>query len=261
MDGETDVPDMEKKVKQQVVRLATDTNSLVAKAGAEGLVGRAVEAIIDDIRANGLRKGDLLPGENALATKLGVSRIVVREANRYLAALGIVEIANGRAPRVSVPDENVVGMLLDHVVYTRHVTVQQVLAVRRPLEIRSAALAAMRRTPEEAQRIVSHAAGMRKALKDPEAMREHDIALHATIAEATQNPLLAIMIKAFEPVTRQTWPVGWKSRAEQDEQLLMIACHESIADAILRQDVADARATMAAHFDDTVRALVAAGVT
>jgi DNA-binding GntR family transcriptional regulator len=55
--------------------------------------------------------------------------------------------------------------------------------------------------------------------------------------------------------------VGGKSRAEQEEQLLMIACHETIADAILRQDVAGARAAMAAHFDDTVRALVAAGVT
>jgi GntR family transcriptional repressor for pyruvate dehydrogenase complex len=248
-------------VKNQVLKIARDVNAPIGKVTAEGLVGRTVNAIVDDIRANKLRKGDLLPSENALATKLDVSRIVVREANRYLAALGIVEIVNGRAPRVSVPDEHVVGMLFDHVVYTRHVTVQQVLAVRRPLEVRAAALAAMRRTPEQAEQIVGHATGMRAASKDPASMSEHDIALHAAIADATQNPLLAVMIKAFAPVTRQTWPVGWKSRAEPEEQSAMIACHEAIAEAILKQDVAAARAAMSAHFDDTVRALVAAGVT
>lgn len=249
-------------MKNQVAKTATsETGPLTGKGSAEGLVGRTVRAIVDDIRSNGLRKNDLLPAENALAAKLGVSRIVVREAHRHLAALGIVEIANGRAPRVSVPDENVIGMLFDHVVYTKHVTVQQVLAVRRPLEVRAAALAALRRTPEQAQEMVAHAAAMRESLSDPERMKQHDMALHELIADASQNPLLAIMIKAFAPVTRQTWPVGWKSRAEPREQSAMIACHEAIADAILKQDVTRVHAAMSDHFDDTVRALVAAGVT
>ena len=247
-------------MKNQVVKVAADVGMAASKISAEGLVGRAVQAIVDEIRANGLRKGDLLPSESAMVAKLQVSRIVVREANRYLAALGIVEITNGRAPRVSVPDENVVGMLFDHVVYTKHVTVQQVLAVRRPLEVRAAALAAVRRTPEQAQQIVAHAAAMRAALHDPKTMSEHDIALHEAIADATQNPLLSIMIKAFTPVTRQTWPVGWKSRTEPEEQTAMIACHEAVADAIQKQDVAAARAAMSAHFDESVKALVAAGV-
>jgi GntR family transcriptional repressor for pyruvate dehydrogenase complex len=91
-------------------------------------------------------------------------------------------------------------------------------------------------------------------------MSEHDIALHEAIADATQNPLLSIMIKAFTPVTRQTWPVGWKSRTEPEEQSAMIACHEAVADAIQKQDVAAARAAMSAHFDESVKALVAAGV-
>ena len=249
-------------MKSQVAKAATSETGLpTGKGSAEGLVGRTVRAIVDDIRSNGLRKNDLLPAENALAAKLGVSRIVVREAHRHLAALGIVEIANGRAPRVSVPDENVIGMLFDHVVYTKHVTVQQVLAVRRPLEVRAAALAALRRTPEQAQEMVAHAAAMRESLSDPERMKQHDMALHELIADASQNPLLAIMIKAFAPVTRQTWPVGWKSRAEPREQSAMIACHEAIADAILKQDVTRVHAAMSDHFDDTVRALVAAGVT
>jgi GntR family transcriptional regulator, transcriptional repressor for pyruvate dehydrogenase complex len=247
-------------VKNTAVEAATHINGPVSRISAAGRVGRAVNAIIEEIRANGLRKGDLLPSESAMVARLQVSRIVVREANRYLAALGIIEITNGRAPRVSMPDENVIGTLFDHVVYTGHVSVQQVLGVRRPLEVRAAALAAVRRTAEQAKQIVGHAAAMRATLHDPTSMSEHDIALHAAIADASQNPLLAIMIKAFSPVTRQTWPVGWRSRTEPQEQLAMIACHEALAEAIQKQDVTAARTTMSAHFDELVKALAAAGV-
>jgi len=41
----------------------------------------------------------------------------------------------------------------------------------------------------------------------------------------------------------------------------MLLCHEALADAIAQQDVARARAAMNAHFDDTVRVLMNAGVT
>lgn len=230
-------------------------------AGAESLVGRTVAAVIGLIKDGDLRPGDPLPAENNLANRLDVSRIVVREANRSLAALGIVQLSNGRAPRVSLPDENVIGLLLDHVVHTRHVTVQQVLDVRRALEVRAVALAAVRRTEAEADQILFHAAGMREAGDDTIRVRDHDVAMHAAIADAARNPLFSIMIKAFAPITRQTWPVGWTSRGEQEERCKMIAQHEAVAHAIKEQDVAAARQAMSEHFDDTVRVLIGAGVT
>lgn len=228
---------------------------------AESMVSRTVGQIIDLIRTQDLRPGDALPAENNLAARAGVSRIVVREANRSLAALGIVELAVGRAPRVSVPDEHVVGMLLEHVVRTRHVTIQQVLDVRRALEMRAAALAALRRSDQEARELVEHAAAMRAAYDDLDVMREHDVRIHAIVADAAHNPLLTIMIKAFAPLLREMWPVGWKSRAEESERDSMLRCHEAIADAILKQDVAAARHAMSSHFDDTMRVLMNAGVT
>jgi len=232
-----------------------------AKQPGESMVNRTVGQIIELIRTQDLRPGDPLPAENALANRVGVSRIVVREANRSLSALGIVEIAVGRAPRVSVPDEHVVGMLLEHVVHTRHVTIQQVLDVRRSLEVRAAALAALRRSDQEAEKLMQHAAAMRAAYDDLEVMREHDVAIHAIVADAAHNPLLTIMIKAFAPLLREMWPVGWKSRAEEGERDSMLRCHEAIAETIFKQDVAGARHAMSAHFDDTMRVLMNAGVT
>lgn len=227
----------------------------------DSLVHRTVGDIMSLIRTQDLRPGDPLPAEAHLASRAGVSRIVVREANRSLAALGIVELAVGRAPRVSVPDEHVVGTLLEHVAHTRHVTIQQVLDVRRSLELRAAALAALRRTDQQAKQLLEHAAAMRAGYEDIEVMREHDVAIHAIVAEAAQNPLMTIMIKAFAPLLREMWPVGWNSRAEEGEKDSMLRCHEAIADAISRQDVAGARHAMSAHFDDTMRVLMNAGVT
>lgn len=229
--------------------------------GSAGLVNRVIDALIDLIKTEHLTAGDSLPGENALAERLGVSRVVVREANRFLSALGIVEIANGRAAKVSVPSYDVLGLLFDHVIHTRHVTVHQVLDVRRAIEMRTVALAAMRRSDQEATAIRAHAAAMRDDFEHPDAVMEHDLAFHADIAAAARNPMFTIMVRAFEPVTRSTWLVGWKSRASEGERLAMVAVHETIADAIMVQDVAAAQRAMAAHFDETTRALIGAGVT
>jgi len=226
----------------------------------DGRVAKAINAVIQLIQSGGLRPGDALPSESVLANQLGVSRIVMREANRSLSALGIVEMVNGRGASVSVPDENVVGVLIDHVVHTRHVTVQQVLDVRRSLEVRAAVLAALRRSHEEAEIILGHARAMRTAFDRPDDIWQHDIALHAAIADATQNPLFSTMIKAFAPVTKQTWPLGWKNRTLAERETMIVE-HEAIAEAIANQDIAAARDAMSAHFDDTVRVLASAGVT
>lgn len=228
--------------------------------GSSSLVNQVVRATLELIKAEDLRPGDSLPSENSLAERLGVSRVVVREANRSLSALGIVEIANGRPAKVSVPAYDVLGLLFDHVVHTRHVTVHQVLDVRRAVEMRTVALAAMRRTEEEAEAIGSFASAMRADFDDPVAVMSHDVAFHAAIAASARNPMFTIMVRAFEPVTRSTWPLGWRSRADERERLGMIAVHESIAQAIGHQDVSAAQAAMAAHFDETTKALVTAGL-
>jgi DNA-binding FadR family transcriptional regulator len=47
------------------------------------------------IQENGLQPGDRLPGEETLATRLGVGRPAVREALRALEAVGAVETRKG----------------------------------------------------------------------------------------------------------------------------------------------------------------------
>ena len=232
----------------------------VSAPGSDGLVHRTIAAIIALVRSENLRLGDTLPSENALAARLGVSRVIVREANRSLSALGILDTGSGRAARVSVPDHAVFGLMFDHVVHTQHVSVQQVLAVRRSIESTAVTLATLHRTVAEADAILGHAAAMRRDFADANAVMEHDLKLHGAIAQATRNPMFVTMVMAFEQVSRVNWPIGWSSRGSEEGRWRMIAVHEAIAKAVADQDVGGAECAMSAHFDDTLRALAIAGV-
>ena len=102
---------------------------------------------------------------------------------------------------------------------------------------------------------------MQGAFDDLEAMMEHDIAFHLAIAKASQNPVFALIAGAFDGVTRQTWPIGWRSRESDEEQRLMVALHVEIAAAIRDGDPKAASDLMARHFDESVRALIGAGIS
>jgi GntR family transcriptional repressor for pyruvate dehydrogenase complex len=228
--------------------------------GETSLVQRASSAIMDLIRTRNLKIGDSLPSEGALALQLGVSKVVVREANRALAALGVIEIINGRPARVGRPSQDVLKVLIGHALQTQHATIQQVMDVRRTLETRIVTLAAVRRTPAQAAAIRELAAAMEAAFDDPPAMMRHDIAFHMALAEASHNPLLALFMGAFEQVTEMTWPVTWRTRGSESARRDVVAVHLEVAEAIEAQDCARAERAIARHFDDTVLTLVTAGL-
>jgi DNA-binding FadR family transcriptional regulator len=225
-----------------------------------GRVEGAIRAINDRIREGKLRAGDPIPSEAGIAENLGVSRTVVREALRALAALGVVALGNGRRARVGTINNDVLGLVLDHAVHTDQVSIQQIYDVRRTIEMRTVSLAALRRLDAEADTIAAHAAGMRDVFARPAEVMEHDIAFHAAIAVASRNPLFALVVGSFGVITRQTWRIGWESRSSDAQRMSSVECHERIAAAIEVRDARAAEAAMAQHFDDSVKALLAAGV-
>ncbi len=230
------------------------------EVGAD-LVSLVVAHVREIIRAEGLRPGDVLPSEAGLAERCGVSRVVVREANRSLAALGLIDVGNGRRARVKAVDPEVLAVVIDHGVQTDQVTVRQILDVRRTIEMRTAGLAALLRTDEEARLIQDHAVGMRARLDSPDLVMEHDIAFHEAIAGASRNPMFALVVASFHVVTRRTWRVGWAARPNDASRLHSIACHERIAAAIAGNDAGRAQALMIEHFDNTVGVLRSSGIS
>ena len=65
---------------------------------------QVVEALAHRIVSRGLAAGDALPTETELCSELGVSRTILREAMKFLAAKGMVEIRPKIGTRVRPPD-------------------------------------------------------------------------------------------------------------------------------------------------------------
>lgn len=228
--------------------------------GATGLVTPVMQRIIGLIRTQELKAGVPLPSEASLSLTFGVSRPIVREALRSLAALTLIDVGNGRRARVAIPDASVLGLVVDHSVYTEHVSIQQIYDVRRTIEMRTVALAALRRSSAESDIITRHASAMRASFDTPDQVKGHDIAFHAAIAGASRNPMFSLIVQSFQDVTRKTWHVAWMSRPTAKARMESIEVHEAIAAAIARQDPRAAEVAMAEHFDNSVKALLDAGV-
>jgi GntR family transcriptional regulator, transcriptional repressor for pyruvate dehydrogenase complex len=236
-----------------------ESNTTQHLTGAD-FVGGAVTAIARFIRENDLKPGDRLPAEAKLSKDLQVSRTVIREALRSLAALRLVELGAGKRPTVAELDDASFSLTIEHGVVTDQIDIQQIYDARRTIEARTAALAALRRTEGEARTILGHAKAMAENFGNSDEVMEHDLAFHLAIAKASKNPVFALIIGAFQGVTRQTWPIGWKSRANDDERRAMNALHLDLAQAIAAGDPQSAADLMNRHFDQSIKALLNAGL-
>jgi GntR family transcriptional regulator, transcriptional repressor for pyruvate dehydrogenase complex len=229
--------------------------------GTGGLVGDVVGAISRHIRDKDLMPGERLPSEAILSKELNVSRTVVREAFRSLAAMRIIQLATGKSATVAQIDHGAMSLMIEHGVHTDQINIQQIYDVRRTIETRIVTLAAIRRSDAEATEILALATGMKESINDPAALMELDLAFHTALVQASRNPVFSLLIGAFQGITRQTWPVGWRSRTTQATRDLMVETHGDIARAVAASDPQKAVVGMTQHFDESVRALLVAGLS
>lgn len=239
---------------------ATRLQSNGADAAGESLVGDAIGVITRYIRTNQLAPGDKLPSEASLAKELSVSRSVVREAFRSLSAMRLINLSAGKRATVAQLDDGAMSLMIEHGVVTEQISVQQIYDVRRTIEVRTVTLASLRRSDEEAQAILHHAEEMLRHIDDASEVMEHDLAFHLKIAKASKNPVFAVIVGAFQGVSRESWPIGWRSRGQAEQRRAMVQTHIDMAVAIVNGDPQKASTLMTAHFDDSVRVLLDAGL-
>ena len=225
----------------------------IAMAVADGsLVDRAIHRVRDHIRSNDLKVGDTLPGEGRFAEDLGVSRAVMREAFGALAALKLLDIGNGRKPRVGAIDGSVMAASINHAVATAQVSTAEVWDVRRTLELRTADLAARHRDDDEVRAILAAADAMRAAGDDLDAVTHHDIVFHQAIAAASRNTLFLQIVRSFEALMRVAVPTAWHTRETEPQREAVLAAHRDIAESIADRDSSAAISLMSRHFDATI---------
>ena len=228
----------------------------IAQEEGKSLVAQAIDAVKAHIREKGMRVGDTLPGEGYFAEQLGVSRAVMREAFGGLAALKLIDVANGRRAKVGALDGSVIAASLDHALSTDQIKVADIWDVRRTIEMRTAALAARNATSQQAARIVALAEAMGQDDQPHGQTTEDDIDFHLAIAEASGNALFNQIVMSFVPLMRVAVPQAWQTRRTADEKTDILARHKRLAWAIANRDANEAELAMAAHFDEAIGALL-----
>jgi DNA-binding FadR family transcriptional regulator len=141
--------------------------------------------------------GTTLPNEAELSSLFEVSRSVLREAVKVLAAKGLVEtrpkIGTRVLPRSTwhLIDADVLQWLCE--VDQNEELFENLAEVRSIVEPRASALAAQRRTDEEMDLIEELVGRLERSIDDPAAYVALDLELHTAILRATHNELLVEM--------------------------------------------------------------------
>jgi GntR family transcriptional repressor for pyruvate dehydrogenase complex len=219
-------------------------------AGSNSLSDRVVRYLIDYTRRHQLGCGALIPSEGRISGELHVSRSVVREAYRALKAAGVLDIGNGRSPRVGRISNRGFTQFLQHALDTEQATPADVLDLRFAIEVRAAELAAVNRTDDDAVRLRREARTMRESLDKRQRFTNADIRFHQQIGRATGNPMFELLSSALFESLGQTIRAGFDSRSSRTERLRVAQIHAGIADAIGAGNPAQARRMVTLHFDE-----------
>src|SRR5918995_6029171 len=153
------------------------------------LAEQVADGLIALIEGDGLVPGMLLPSEASLAAEFGVSRQVVREALKALAAKDVITIANGKGAIVRPMTSEPLRDFFQRALRNRHATAVELLEVRKGIEVQSATLAAQRRTSEELSELKSILPALGDAVHDPVAFTSIDTQFHLLVAAASHNKM------------------------------------------------------------------------
>jgi DNA-binding FadR family transcriptional regulator len=211
--------------------------------------------LLEKIGDRQLRPGDVVESEVELSRTLAVSRGSVREAYRILAALGVLEIGNGRCPRVHAANSVALAHIFGHALQIAQATPLHVLEFRRGIEIHSAQLAARFASEEHLAQLRSLVAGMRGALDDQARRSECDMAIHKTLAEASNNPLNSLVLTALQTAISQSLRTDYGVQRSEREIIRIVDAHEAIVERVCARDCVGAGAAMACHFDLSINSL------
>jgi GntR family transcriptional repressor for pyruvate dehydrogenase complex len=210
------------------------------------LSDKVADLLLETIHARGLQPGERLPSERELSEQFGVSRTVIREAVRALAAKGVIDVRTGSGLRVSAVEASAVSESMSLYMRGRDsVDYPKVHEVRAMLEIQIAGLAAERASDDDIAELTEICDRMEVELADVEAASLHDVEFHRAIARATHNELYLLVLdslgQALIEIRRENIAAGSGPDA--------LDSHRSILQAIAARDPVRARAEMLSHLE------------
>lgn len=217
---------------------------------ARGGYDRVVAFIRDQLTSGQLKTGDRLLPERELATALGVSRPVVREALRALAAIGAMEIRPGHGTIVRRPDLSMLSEFFSLALAQEPDAVADVMEVRIAIERHAVRLACSRASEYDHARLTQAYQEIVETVDNLLAGWRADYAFHLALVAAARSPTLSSVYQAIAELLQA-------SHRERREVLrgfdginaFLVDHHGKLLNAVLERDEERADHLLVEHFD------------
>src|SRR5215210_908813 len=211
------------------------------------------------IQQGELRPGDRLPPERDLARMFGVSRPTLRAGIRSLSAVGVLQSRQGAGTFVVKADESPAldSSPLRLMAALHGFTPAEMFEARKSIEMCIAGLAAERATSDQMASMSEEITGMFASLDEPEQFLAHDMRFHQSVAAASGNRILTVLMNMVAGIFLDVRVKTVKHATDLKEAAEM---HRQIYRAIRERDPEAASNAMRDHLVRAQRAHEAEGV-
>lgn len=243
---------------KQMIRNSKAINAPARKGESGRSHGSIAAALGSEILSGARKPGSRLPTVQEMFERFGVSRVVVREVVRTLAAKGMVTSKPRIGTIVSEPlnwswlDPQVLewrgNVGLDQAFLT------QLSQIRLALEPAAASIAAENRTQQDIATMRTALKAMYEADGDHEIFSKADCEFHNAIVTATHNPFFYSSISATGVTLFRflSW-ISLGTTADEKTHVHSAALHGKILDAITAKDQVAAAQAMVCVINESVK--------
>jgi GntR family transcriptional repressor for pyruvate dehydrogenase complex len=206
------------------------------------------------ISAGRWKPGEKLPSEAALCQTFHVGRSTLREALKSLAFIGLVRMKAGEGTYVADGSTKFLENAFAQGLLTTEKDIEDLCETRLLLETELVALCAQRASDSDLQKIAALVEAMQESLSQgEEAFLPLDVQFHIAIADASQNQVLAQLLRTIRELLRE---VVMKSQKVPGARELAYAQHREILEALKQRNPRKARVAMREHLQTFQRGLM-----
>lgn len=147
--------------------------------------------------------GAQIPSEAELGQQFGVSRVTLREAMKAIAAMGLVEVVQGKGTFVKARSTSPLIRPVAASIALENVTVFELIDVRRVIELETVERAAVYRNKKDLAELRRIVAEMEAPVVSPERYIDLDAEFHLRISLCAKNRVLSSVLRWIRDQLRE----------------------------------------------------------
>ncbi len=225
----------------------TEPDPAFRRIAPQRVADRVAEEVMRLIASGALVPGQRLPGERALALRMGVSRVSVRAALQRLKAQGLVSAVQGGGTRVKSSAVELDRPLAELLRSNRE-NLHDLAEIRAILEVWAARRAGEHANAEDLARLDALVAAMDDAQRARSYKAEDDVRLHMAVAQASHSAVYIHLLTVIRDIlTAMLEFHRYELFSRPEDDLTVNAQHRAIVEAIRGRNPEAAAQAMRRH--------------